>query len=185
MFLLIEIRGFVIFPARIRYFSAKNNDIHSNNRFLCLAFATFISMGEISHNHEVIGMGQGGPVSSSQVMEEGGLINTTDTYGMKNPVKAVVLVALWRSRGRFVSRVLYPSDTLLARFVGHKAVASILNTNIYFRTSIIKWYDKAIVLTLPAALNPTWERLWRRNERLVVELTIEITKEGENIGDEP
>ena len=100
-------------------------------------------------------------------------------------INVAVFAKLWKADDRFMAHPERPGSELLMKYVGSKAVARIPGLNVEFRTAITQWNKGIVVLTLPAALNPTWERLWRRNERLVVELTIEITKEGENIGDEP
>lgn len=102
----------------------------------------------------------------------------TNTAAGKTPLvvvsyRLVVQCGIWRPRDRYIGRPKPPTDTVLSNFVGRKAIASILGTGVYFKTSIRKWYDKAIVLMLPAALNPTWEMLWREGREVTLEVIIE------------
>ena len=98
-------------------------------------------------------------------------------------VRVVVFVRLWKADDRFIARAERPGSELLMKYVGSKAVARISGLNVEFRTAITQWNRGTVVLTLPAALNPTWERLWRRNERLIVELTIEENEETKAVGE--
>lgn len=107
-----------------------------------------------------------------------GVKKLTGTSIAQNPLvvvsyKVVLLCGIWRPRDRYLCRPKPPTDTVLSNFVGRKAIASILGTGVYFKTSIRKWHENAVVLMLPAALSPTWEMLWREGREVALEVIIE------------
>ena len=87
----------------------------------------------------------------------------------------LVLGVVWRAGRRYLMRVLPPMDSVLTNYLHHEAIATISGSNTAFRTTIIQWHDKAVVLTLPSAMNPTWEQLWQSNKEVTVELVIKET----------
>ena len=91
--------------------------------------------------------------------------------------KVEVVGKVWKADKRFIIRVEPPGNELLMKHVGSKAVASIHGLNFEFRTAVTQWNRGTVVLTLPAALNPTWERLWRSDDELIIELAIEEKEE--------
>ena len=95
----------------------------------------------------------------------------------KDYVRTVIGCRIWKAGPRFICSP-YPRDNtglLLRPFVNHVAKATPVDDrmNFTFRTTITQWSKGYIVLTLPKALNDTWERLWREGRDLVIILTIE------------
>ena len=116
--------------------------------------------------------------SSLNAKASRGVKKLTGTSASKIPqlivsYKAIVQGVIWKPGDRFIYRPKPPTNTLLDNFVGREAIAAILGTGVYFRTSIRKWNESSVVLMLPAALNPTWEMLWREGREVTLEVIIE------------
>lgn len=92
-------------------------------------------------------------------------------------MNTVVIIKVWKAGDRYIGRLVPPTDVLVRDYVGRSAKAMIKYMDFTFKTSITHWNKGIIIITLPKALNDTWERLWRRNEEVTTILRINIQEE--------